>query len=100
MPGRIPERDTRTVNLRIEGNVQGVGFRNWTLRLAGQLGLSGWVRNQRDGSVEALFHGPADAVDDAMGRCKIGPRSGKVTNVTVSEAEAPETTGFEILPGV
>jgi acylphosphatase len=96
MPG--PTR--RTVNVRIDGNVQGVGFRNWTQRLAGQLGLSGWVRNRRDGSVEAVFHGAADAVEDAIARCKIGPRSGKVTGVTVSAADPPAVAGFEILPGV
>ena len=100
MPGTLPERAKRTVNLRVDGNVQGVGFRNWTLRLAGQLGLSGWVRNRRDGSVEVLLHGARDTVDDAIARCKIGPRSGKVTSVTVSKADPPAVAGFEILPGV
>ena len=44
------------------GGVQGVGYRYWTERVAGELNLSGWVRNRRDGSVEALFSGPADDV--------------------------------------
>jgi len=92
-------RDWRAVRLRIEGNVQGVGFRNWTQRLAGQLGLAGWARNRRDGSVEAVFCGPLAEVEEAVARCRIGPRSAKVTRVTVSEAEDTEFAGFEILPG-
>ena len=100
MPEEKPPERQRAINVRIEGNVQGVGFRNWTQKLAGQLGLSGWVRNRRDGSVEALFFGYADAVDDAVARCRMGPRSAKVTNVSVNDAEAPALDGFEILPGV
>ena len=47
----------RTVRVRIEGRVQGVGYRYWAERVAGELALSGWVRNRRDGAVEALFSG-------------------------------------------
>jgi len=95
-----PAGKRRVVNLRIEGNVQGVGFRNWTQKLAGQLGLSGWVRNRRDGSVEVLFCGPPAAVEEAIGRCRVGPRSAKVTGVTERNAEVPAVAGFEILPGI
>jgi acylphosphatase len=91
----------RAVTLRIEGNVQGVGFRAWTQKLAGQLNLRGWVRNRRDGSVEALFCGPAMAVNEAVARCRIGPRSAKVTGVTLSEpGPAVAGSSFDILPGV
>ena len=90
----------RAVNVRVEGNVQGVGFRNWAQRVAEQLKLAGWVRNRRDGSVEAVFCGASEAVDEAVGRCRAGPRSAKVTAVSVNETEPPALSGFEILPGV
>jgi len=90
----------RSVQLRIEGNVQGVGFRNWTQRLASQLGLTGWVRNRRDGSVEAVFSGSQAAVEDALQRCRMGPRSAKVTAVTVTGEGAPVVESFEIRPGL
>ena len=90
----------RSVQLRIEGNVQGVGFRNWTQRLAGQLVLAGWVRNRRDGSVEVVFSGAAAAVDEALKRCRVGPRSAKVTSVAVIDEQAPVVEGFDVLPGL
>lgn len=103
MPGTIDRsaQSPRAVRVRIEGNVQGVGFRAWTQKFAAQLGLRGWVRNRRDHSVEALFCGPEAAVEEAVGRCRVGPRSAKVTNVAVCEARLEDAgTGFEILPGV
>ena len=90
----------RSVRVRIEGRVQGVGFRNWTQRMAGQLGLSGWVRNRSDGTVEAVFSGSGAAVGDALVRCKMGPRSAKVTRIAVTDIDPPAHSGFEILPGV
>ncbi len=92
-------QSARSVHIRIEGNVQGVGFRNWMQRMAGQLGLTGWARNRRDGSVEAVLTGPTAAVEEALQRCKMGPRSAKVTTVRVLGDGAPVVTGFEILPG-
>ncbi|MEH6950515.1 acylphosphatase [Nitrobacter sp. NHB1] len=65
----------------IRGRVQGVGFRYWTMREAIRLGVAGWVRNRRDGSVEALFAGPADAVADMVARCRLGPESARVDAV-------------------
>jgi len=52
----------QTIHLRIEGRVQGVGFRYWVRNEADRLGLDGWVRNRRDGAVEAVFSGLPDAV--------------------------------------
>lgn len=100
MTGGADKKTVRSVRLRIDGNVQGVGFRHWTQRLAGQLELSGWVRNRRDGSVEAVFSGAPEAVEEAMKRCRIGPRSAKVTDVAVIEEDEPVVEGFEIRPGV
>jgi acylphosphatase len=62
----------------IRGRVQGVGFRYWTMAEAIRLGVAGWVRNRRDGSVEALFVGPADAVVDMVARCRNGPEFARV----------------------
>ena len=100
MPDDNAANGRRAVVVRIEGNVQGVGFRNWTQRLAAQLGLAGWVRNRRDGSVEALFCGAGPAVDEAVERCRAGPRSAKVTGVVANGTEPPALSGFDILPGV
>jgi acylphosphatase len=93
-----PQADRRTVRVRIEGGVQGVGYRYWTERVAGELGLTGWVRNRRDGSVEALFSGAADDVAQMLERCRDGPPSARVTAVTVLEEGGDPTTGFGVLP--
>jgi acylphosphatase len=90
----------RTVRVRIEGRVQGVGYRYWTRRVAGELGLSGWVRNRRDGAVEALFSGPADDVARMLARCRAGPPSAQVTSVAVLEEGATAPAGFAVLPTV
>ncbi|KAF2610603.1 hypothetical protein F2Q70_00007059 [Brassica cretica] len=64
---------SKTVRMVIKGRVQGVCYRNWTVENADQLGLKGWVRNRRDGSVEALFSGPTEAVEEMQQRCRRGP---------------------------
>ena len=93
-----PQADRRTVRVRIEGGVQGVSYRYWTERVAGGLGLTGWVRNRRDGSVEALFAGPAADVARMLERCKDGPRSAHVTAVEVVEEGGEAPDAFEVLP--
>ena len=60
------------------GRVQGVGFRAFVEHHAMQRNLDGWVRNRRDGSVEAIFAGPADSVEGMIRACRIGPLSGQV----------------------
>ena len=66
----------RTVHVRIEGRVQGVGYRAFVEHNALALGLEGWVRNRRDGSVEAIFQGPDDNIDEMLGRCRVGEIDG------------------------
>ena len=95
-----PADGARTVTVRIQGNVQGVGFRNWMQRMAGQLCLTGWVRNRRDGSVEALLCGDRARGEEALQRCQSGPRSAKVTGVAVLSEAGPAVDGFQILPGL
>jgi acylphosphatase len=92
------EPDSRCVRVLIEGRVQGVGFRYWTERVARELGLTGWVRNRRDGSVEALFAGSAEAVGEMLDRARDGPPSAAVASVRILEENADTPVGFEILP--
>ncbi len=66
--------------------MQGVGFRYATQAQARRLGVNGWVRNRSDGSVEALAHGPQDAVDAFVEWARRGPASAKVSSVDVSPA--------------
>jgi acylphosphatase len=84
--------------IRIEGRVQGVGFRAWTARSAAELGLDGWVRNRRDGTVEALLAGDADTVRRMVSACRKGPPMAQVTRLTEEEADAPQGRGFRTLP--
>jgi acylphosphatase len=72
----------------IRGTVQGVGFRYWTRRTATARGLQGWVRNRRDGSVEAVFAGPEQAVAEMIALCRRGPASARVVAVDETAAEA------------
>jgi acylphosphatase len=65
----------------ITGRVQGVGYRAWVEHRAVAHGLEGWVRNRRDGSVEALFAGPAEVVADMVAVCRRGPSSARVDGV-------------------
>lgn len=86
------------VRVVIEGRVQGVGFRYWVAGEAVQLKLDGWVRNRRDGTVEALFAGDPDDVRAMVSRCRESPLVAHVTRLTERDDEAPEVAGFEILP--
>jgi acylphosphatase len=92
-----PQGDRRSVRVRIEGGVQGVGYRYWTERVAGELGLTGWVRNCRDGSVEAQFAGAVGDVAQMLQRCKAGPPSARVTAVEIVEEGGPAPVGFAVL---
>ena len=86
----------RIVCLRITGRVQGVGYRDWTLRRARAAGVTGWVRNVRDGSVEALLQGPREACDRLSDACVEGPRAAEVTLVEVERVPGDDSlTTFE-----
>ncbi|KAJ7570394.1 hypothetical protein O6H91_01G117900 [Diphasiastrum complanatum] len=88
----------KTVNVRIKGKVQGVFYRNWTVDSAKQLGLKGWVRNHRDGSVEAVFSGNAPIVDKMIQKCYRGPEMAKVSGLDVSPWDGSLSEGFERRP--
>jgi acylphosphatase len=88
----------KAVRLRITGRVQGVGYRLWATRTAAGLGLRGWVRNRRDGSVEAFVTGAPDAVAAMVEACRQGPRGACVSEVTAADAEDDGNLGFRALP--
>ncbi|MBT9290130.1 acylphosphatase [Prosthecodimorpha staleyi] len=92
----------RTIRATVSGRVQGVGYREWTRRNAGAAGLAGWVRNRREGTVEAVLSGPDAAVAGLIERLRRGPRSAEVTGVAIEEIAAPEglPAEFEIRPTV
>ena len=78
--------------LTISGRVQGVGYRDWTMTTAQRFGLSGWVRNRMDGSVEALLVGDDHAVGAMIDACRRGPTAARVDNVDI------EPVDLDILP--
>ena len=90
----------------ITGRVQGVGYRAWVEHRARAHGVEGWVRNRRDGSVEALFAGPADVVADMIALCRRGPSSARVEAVQ-EESASPDALNlrrpgerFSVLPTI
>src|ERR1700687_2675855 len=87
----------------IRGRVQGVGYRAWVEDRAVAHDLEGWVRNRRDGTVEALFAGPAEAVAAIIVACRRGPFSARVEAIVERDARADELAlrggeGFATLP--
>ncbi len=80
----------------VTGRVQGVSFRAWTREQAEHLGVSGWVRNCADGSVEAVLAGPCEAVDALIAKLHGGPAAARVETVRVADTEPPLQSGFHI----
>ena len=80
----------------VTGRVQGVFFRDSTRREAQRLGVSGWVRNCRDGTVEALLEGDPDAVAALVLWCREGPRHADVDDLRVSSVEPAGVAGFAV----
>jgi acylphosphatase len=87
-----------SVRLRITGRVQGVGYRLWAIRMATSLGLRGWVRNRRDGSVEALVTGAPEQVAAMVEACRRGPYAARVADVIAVPEEDDGSLGFTDLP--
>lgn len=84
-----------TLLLRIHGRVQGVGYRWAMVGEARRLGVNGWVRNRQDGTVEALIHGPADAVARLVDWANHGPPMAMVERVDVQDGPHGDHHGFE-----
>ncbi len=87
----------RTVKAIIRGRVQGVGYRFWAERTARAAGLSGTVRNCRDGSVELVITGSEDQVAAMIDQCRSGPAGSMVTDIDVSQTSW-SGEGFSVLP--
>ena len=89
----------------IRGRVQGVGYRAWTADEARSRRLQGWVRNRRDGSVEAVFCGDADTCDGMIAACRHGPPMARVNDIVVEDATGDElalrgSETFAMLPTI
>jgi acylphosphatase len=83
-----------TRRVRVHGIVQGVWFRDWTIREARALGVGGWVRNRRDGTVEALVAGEADAVDAMIARLREGSPNACVDRLEIEDSDEDVAPGF------
>ena len=94
------------LQVMIRGRVQGVGYRAWVEYQASASRLEGWVRNRRDGSVEALFAGAPTRVAEMVALCRHGPPSSRVDNVTSETAGEDDLSlrrageAFSVLPTV
>jgi acylphosphatase len=88
-------------HLIVSGRVQGVGYRDAMGDAAARLGVAGWVRNRRDGTVEALLRGPADGVEALIAWARRGPPLANVAAVEVRPGDSgARPIGFERLPTV
>ena len=90
----------RTVHVVVSGHVQGVWYRGWTVESARALDLRGWVRNRRDGTVEAVFGGPEPAIEIMLIRCHSGPPAARIDSVTAVAWDGETGTGFRQLPSI
>ena len=86
----------KAVEVRITGTVQGVSFRAYAREQARELGGTGWIRNEREGSVAGHFEGPDAAVDALVDWCWDGPPSAQVTDVVVTDASPTAARTFVI----
>lgn len=82
----------------ISGRVQGVGFRDWMAREAERLGVSGWVRNRRDGALEALVDGDTASVEELLRLCRRGPLLAEVREIVEELSDPWPDPGFRRLP--
>lgn len=89
--------EVRCVHLVVRGKVQGVWFRKNTQEQAHQRGLTGTVRNTRDGAVEILAQGRRDALDEFIAWCHEGPEKAEVSKVLVEDRPLLEMEGFRIV---
>jgi len=90
--------DLTTLRVVVEGNVQGVGFRAFCVRQALGLNLRGWVRNRKDGALEALITGRVKDVEHFVQACMRGPEGAKVKNIDLFAETDPGSQGFVELP--
>ena len=92
----MQDQNTARAHLFISGRVQGVFFRSTTRQKARSMGINGWVRNLRDGRVEAVLEGPEDEVKSLLNWCHKGPRSAHVESVEVDWEVPQGESGFKV----
>jgi acylphosphatase len=83
-------------HVTVSGEVQGVFFRETARRKATEAGVAGWITNRSDGRVEAVFEGPAEAVDELVEFCRQGPTAATVEDVDVKTEEPEGLSGFDV----
>ncbi|MCB1479398.1 MAG: acylphosphatase [Tepidamorphaceae bacterium] len=88
----------RSVHVVVRGRVQGVWYRGWTNEQAMTLALDGWVRNRRDGTVEAVLIGPRQSVDTMLSKMRDGPPAAQVENVEIVAEGVSAPSGFSVMP--
>jgi acylphosphatase len=90
----------KSVRVIISGRVQGVWFRGWTMEAAFHHGVDGWVRNRRDGTVEAVFAGADEQVEEMIVACRQGPSMARVTGIERFDYDGPVEPGFHPKPSL
>jgi len=88
----------RRVRVIVAGSVQGVGYRYTARMIAAEIGVAGWVRNRRDGTVEAEIEGTPEQVDEMLAWMAEGPAGSRVESATVADAAPTGGRGFEVRP--
>ena len=98
-PSSQEPSDLVAAEIFVSGDVQGVGYRFFTQRVAEELKLSGWVRNLADGRVQVEAEGPRACVEELLARLRVGPRLSSVTDVAVTwKAASGSARGFLLKP--
>lgn len=94
----MTDQNQQRIEASIEGRVQGVGFRHFTVRTAEKLGgVTGWVKNESDGSVTLVAEGPSDQLEELVSAVHEGPRRARVEDVDAEKSEARgEFQSFEV----
>ena len=92
--------DAIAKHLTLRGRVQGVCFRAWTVEVAGNLGLSGWVRNRANGDVEVVVQGDRKAVERFVALAREGPPAARVDEVEVLDQAVSDLAGFRQRPTI
>jgi acylphosphatase len=83
-------------HVTVHGDVQGVFFRESARRKATEAGVSGWIANRSNGTVEAVFEGPPEAVEELVEFCREGPTAATVERTDVTDEEPEGLTGFDV----
>ena len=84
--------------ISVAGRVQNVGYRDAAVQAAFEIGVRGWVRNRRDGSVEAVLQGSPDAIEAVLDACRAGPPASRVARLDIIGESVGAFDGFDVLP--